>query len=528
MTSPFTGDDSAGVPGGSRPGDATSRTGVTECDAEVAGTVPAVVARARAAFRAGVNTGPDARRRNLQALRRMLRENRSSFEAALHNDLHKGRLEAGLTEIDAVLGEITHALRHLSSWLRPRRARTPLLLAPGSAKLVPEPLGVVLVMSPWNYPVNLTLSPLVGILAAGNTAVIKPSPDSPDTSDLIASLVPTYFPDHCVQVVRGELETSRAVLRERFDHIMFTGSGPVGRIVMEAAAQHLTPVTLELGGKSPAWFDEDAHLDTAARRLAWAKFVNAGQTCVAPDYVMTTPDRVPALVAALERAVEELWGTDPSHSGDYGRIINTRHFDRLSGCLDEIDGEGAGEGAGASDTGPEVAFGGVRDRDSLYMSPTVVTFPTARFSDGDVGSTPAVGTGAGWALLREEIFGPVLPVVPVESREQAVQLVNSWDKPLALYVFSDDPGTHRHFDEKTSSGAVVHNAGLIQVGICSLPFGGVGASGTGAYHGEDSFRTFSHMKPVLTKPLVPDTFPLLYPGTREPVRRLLGLMQRRG
>ena len=264
--------------------------------------VPRAVARARAVFESGKTRPLQARRRNVAAVGRMIAQHRREFERALHDDLHKSRREAGVTEIDVTLGEAAHTLRHLRRWMSPKRVLTTPALWPSWARVVPEPLGVVLVMSPWNYPLNLTLDPLIGVLAAGNTAVIKPSPESVHTSALMARLIPHYFPEGTVQVLPGSIEVSQRVLKERFDHIVFTGSGRVGSIVMKAAAEHLTPVTLELGGKSPVWVDDDRHLRGVARRLAWAKFTNAGQTCVAPDYVLTTPERVPLLVSALRRA----------------------------------------------------------------------------------------------------------------------------------------------------------------------------------------------------------------------------------
>lgn len=466
--------------------------------------VARAVARARAVFDSGVTRPLSARHRSVASIGRMLEENRTLFEEALYADLRKSRREAGITEIDVALGEVAHTLRHLARWTAPRRVATSPVFWPCAVHVAPEPLGVVLVMSPWNYPVNLTLDPLVGILACGNTAVIKPSPESRHSSQLLARLVPKYFPDGSVQVILGSVEAAEQVLQERFDHILFTGSGPVGKIVMRAAAEHLTPVTLELGGKSPAWFDDDEHLDAAARRLAWAKFTNAGQTCVSPDYILTTPDRVPALVRALRAAVGQLWGPDPATSAEYARIITARHFDRLVGLLDE----------------GHIEFGGSHDRDDLYIEPTVVTFP-------DVGRE-IVGPGAPYRILQEEIFGPILPILTVASREEAVRVINGWDKPLSLYVFSDSADTRRFFEWHTSSGAVVSGAALVHVGIGSLPFGGVGASGMGAYHGRDSIRTFSHLKPVVSKPLVPDTLRFLNPGTGEGVQRLLARMQRRG
>jgi len=461
------------------------------------------VSEARRLFDSGATRPVAARVRRLRALRALLTENQAAFEAALWSDLHKGADEAQLTEIGVTLAEINHTLRHLRRWARPKRGPVPASLWPARARLVSEPLGVVLVLAPWNYPVQLLLDPLAGVLAAGNTAVIKPSELAPATSALVARLVPRYFPDGAVRVVEGGVPETTELLAERFDHIVFTGSGTVGRIVMRAAAEHLTPVTLELGGKSPVWFDDDAHLRQAARRIAWAKFTNAGQTCVAPDYVMTTPDRVPALVGALREAIAEMWGTDPRAGRDYGRIVDERQFDRLVGLLD----------------GTEVVVGGDHDRAERYIAPTVVIAP----SDG---GPPVVGPEAAHPVLREEIFGPVLPVVAVESAEQAVRVVNGWDKPLALYVFSASARTRRLFEQNTSSGAVAHDAGLVHVVATGLPFGGVGASGIGAYHGAHSWRAFSHLKPVLRKPLTPDTLRLVQPPfTRIGLRLVQRLMR---
>ncbi|MEU3645816.1 aldehyde dehydrogenase family protein [Lentzea sp. NPDC034063] len=462
------------------------------------GAIPALVSDARKVFESGATRSPAAA---LQTLRALVTENQQEFEAALWSDLHKGAGEAQLTEIGVVLAEINHTLRHLRRWTRSRRGPVPLALWPARARLVSEPLGVVLVIAPWNYPVQLLLDPLVGILAAGNTAVLKPSELAPATSALIARLVPAYFPDGAVRVVEGGVEETTELLAQRFDHIVFTGSGAVGRIVMRAAAEHLTPVTLELGGKSPAWFDDDAHLDQAARRLVWAKFTNAGQTCVAPDYVMTTPDRVPALVEAFRRAIEDLWGSDPRASENYGRIVNERQFDRLVSLLD----------------GTDVVVGGEHDRSERYIAPTVV-----------VTEGRAVGPDATHPVLREEIFGPILPIVAVESAERAIDVVNDWDKPLALYVFSSSARTRRLFERRTSSGAVVHDAGLIHVAATGLPFGGVGASGIGAYHGPYSWRAFSHLKPVLRKPLALDTLRLAQPPFTGLGARLAQRLMRRG
>ncbi|MGW3861755.1 aldehyde dehydrogenase family protein [Streptomyces sp. NPDC005047] len=450
--------------------------------------IPAVVSSARRLFDSGATRPLVARTDRLKALRAMLTENETAFEAALWSDLHKSAGEAQMTEIGVVLAEINHTLHHLRRWAQPRRGPVPAALWPARSRLLSEPLGVVLVIAPWNYPLQLLLNPLAGVLAAGNTAVLKPSELAPATSELVTRLVPRYFPDGAVRVVEGGVPETTELLAQRFDHIVFTGSGMVGRVVMRAAAEHLTPVTLELGGKSPVWFDNDARLHQAARRLAWAKFTNAGQTCVAPDYVMTTPDRVPALVNALRTAITDIWGPDPRAGQDYGRIVSERQFDRLVALLD----------------GTDVVIGGESDRAERYIAPTVVTVPA-------VNGRPSVGPDATHPVLREEIFGPVLPIITVDDAHQAVEVINAWDKPLALYVFTSSARTRRLFEEHTSSGAVVHDAGLIHVAATGLPFGGVGASGMGAYHGAYSWRTFSHLKPVLHKPLAPDTLRLVQP-----------------
>ncbi len=479
--------------------DGSSDTASEPCD------LAGIVMRARTAFAGGASLA--VRRRRLETLRGLLRTNADAVAAALHADLGKSEREARFTEIDVVLGEIAHTLRHLKSWTASRRAPLPLAFAGARARVVREPRGVVLVLAPWNYPLQLLLAPAVGALAAGNTVVLKPSEHAPHTAALLARLIAHAFPDGALQVVTGEVDRTIALLEERFDHIVFTGSGAVGSQVMAAAAKHLTPVTLELGGKSPAWFDDDEHIDDAARRIAWAKFTNAGQTCVAPDYVMTTPERVPALAAALQGAIVDLWGEDPRASPEYGRIVNTRQFDRLAALLPR-DGSSV----------CRIATGGQTDRDDLYIAPTIVQLPHVE--------EPTVGPDAVHPLLREEIFGPILPILPVASARAAITVVRGWEKPLALYVFSDSPATRTLFERETSSGAVVHDAAMIQVGAHTLPFGGVGASGMGRYHGRYSIETFSHLKPVLRSPYWPDVLRLVQPGAPTWLRQLASLLQR--
>lgn len=428
-----------------------------------------VVARLRATFRTGRTKPVEWRTAQLRRLRDLLTEKGPDLEAALHADLGKSAAEAQRTEIGFTVREIDHTLDHLTDWLRPEPAPVPAHLgADATAWTQYDPLGVVLVIAPWNYPVQLLLAPVAGALAAGDTVVAKPSELAPATSAVLARLLPEYLDAEAVAVVEGGVPETTALLAERFDHIFYTGNGTVGRIVMRAAAEHLTPVTLELGGKSPAFVDRDADLDVVAARLAGGKFLNAGQSCVAPDYVLTDPETAAALEPALVRAVEALYGADPARSAEYARIVNERHFDRLTGLLDS----------------GRVVVGGDGDRAEKYIAPTVLA---------DVAPDAAV--------MREEIFGPILPIVTVSGLDEAIEFVNDRDKPLALYVFSASDGTRERFAAETSSGGLGHGLPLAHLTVSDLPFGGVGESGMGSYHGRWSIETFSHRKAVLKKPL---------------------------
>ncbi|MER6565963.1 aldehyde dehydrogenase family protein [Streptomyces sp. NPDC001093] len=428
-----------------------------------------LVARLRATFATGRTKPVEWRTGQLRRLRAMLTERGADLAAALHADLGKSSAEAYRTEIDFTVREIDHTLDHLEEWLRPEPAPVPAHLgADATAWTQYDPLGVVLVIAPWNYPAQLLLAPLAGALASGNAVVAKPSELAPATSAALAELIPAYLDTDAVAVVEGGIPETTALLAERFDHIFYTGNGTVGRIVMRAAAEHLTPVTLELGGKSPVFVDRDADLDVVADRLARGKFLNAGQTCVAPDYVLTDPETAAALEPALVRAVEALFGTDPATSPEYGRIINERHFDRLSGLL------GSGR----------IAVGGRTDRDAKYIAPTVLA---------DVDPKAPV--------MREEIFGPILPIVTVSGLDEAIAFINDRDKPLALYVFTESERTRARIAAETSSGGLGHGLPLAHLTVSDLPFGGVGESGMGSYHGRYSIETFSHRKAVLAKPL---------------------------
>ncbi|MFM8304567.1 MAG: aldehyde dehydrogenase family protein [Actinomycetota bacterium] len=453
------------------------RTEIPTTPASTSLDAPALVAGLRATFASG-RTRPIAwRRAQLDGLRTMLVEREQDLLDALATDLAKPRLEAYATEIGFVLGDLDHARRHLERWVAPEKVRAPLATRPGRAWIQREPLGVVLVVAPWNYPVQLTLAPLLGALAAGNAAVVKPSELAPATSAVLARRIPEYTDPDAVAVVQGAVDETTALLAQRWDHIFYTGNGRVGRLVMRAAAEHLTPVTLELGGKSPVVVDRSANLGVAAKRIAWGKYLNAGQTCIAPDYVLCHEAVIDELTDRIGDAVRTFYGRDPRESPDYARIVDTRHLRRLVGYLD--DGE--------------IAFGGESDEPTRYVAPTALR---------------AVADDA--PSMTEEIFGPVLPIRAVSGTDEAVEFITAREKPLALYVFADDDGTARDVVDRTSSGTVCVNGTLFQVSVADLPFGGVGESGIGAYHGRRSFEVFSHTKGVLRRATRPDPA-LAYP-----------------
>lgn len=457
-----------------------------------AGAVQAadVVERLRATFRSGVTRPVAWRRDQLRALIRMLTEGEEELLAALAADLGKPAVEGWSTEIALPIADIEDTLKRLDGWVRPERVPTPMAQRPGRSWIVREPLGVALVIAPWNYPLQLLVLPLAAALAAGNCVIVKPSELAPATSAAIARLLPRYTDPAAVHVVEGGVAETTELLAQRLDHIFYTGNGRVGRIVMRAAAEHLTPVTLELGGKSPAIVAADADVPVAARRIAWGKFLNAGQTCVAPDHVLVHRAVHDRFVAELRTAVRQFYGEDPRSSPDYGRIVNDQHFTRVTGLLD------AGGYA-------NLVTGGQRDAASRYLAPTVVD-----------------GVRDDAALMAEEIFGPVLPVLPVEDVAAAVDRVNAADKPLALYAFTGDQATVRQIVDGTSSGGVVINHTLLHLSVPGLPFGGVGASGMGAYHGRHGFEVFSHRRAMLAKPAKPD-LPVQYPPYTGWKRRVL-------
>ncbi|WP_280716890.1 aldehyde dehydrogenase family protein [Kitasatospora sp. MAP5-34] len=436
--------------------------------AAVATDPATVVARVRATFDSGVTKPLDWRLRQLAALRSMLTEQTEAFQQALQADLGKSPKEAYRGEIGFTLNELDHTVAHLAEWLSPKPAAVPDFFLPAEAHVVRDPLGVVLVIAPWNYPLQLALVPLLGALAAGNTAVVKPSEVTPATSAAIARLLPRYLDREAVAVVEGGVPETTELLAQRFDHIFYTGNGAVGRIVMTAAVKHLTPVTLELGGKSPALVEPGVDLAATAQRIARGKFGNAGQICVAPDYILAIGDTAAALEEHLATAVQALYGDDPSADPAYGRIVNERHHDRLTALL--------GDG--------RIVTGGTHDRAGRYLAPTVLA---------DVSPDAPV--------MQAEIFGPVLPIISVPDLDAAIAFINDRDKPLALYAFTESELTKRRLTEETSSGALAFGLPVSHLAMPELPFGGVGESGMGRYHGEYSIDTFSHAKAVLDKPI---------------------------
>ncbi|MEM6730167.1 MAG: aldehyde dehydrogenase family protein [Myxococcota bacterium] len=438
---------------------------------------PSLIGSLRSAFESGKTRPLAWRRSQLQALIALCNERESELAQAIYEDFKKPELEAVVTDVRVNIAEAEFALRHLEDWVRPTRASAPLALQPASGEVRSEPFGVALILSPWNYPVQLALQPLVAALAAGNCAVVKPSELTPATSAALARLLPSYLDTDCVAVVEGGVPETTALLEQRFDKIFYTGNGAVARIVMAAAAKHLTPVSLELGGKSPVILDGTLNMRLAARRLVWGRFLNAGQTCVAPDYVLVAREHKSALIDALRETIREFYGADPKQSRDFARIVNDRHFTRLAGLLE----------------GHDPAVGGERDADERYIAPTVLDDPSP--------DSP---------VMREEIFGPVLPVLAYDSLDEAIRFVNDRDAPLALYVFSKKRSVQQQVIDGTRSGGAVINDTTVHLGCLDLPFGGAGESGMGAYHGHFGFEAFSRKRAVLDRATFVDP-PLRYP-----------------
>ena len=425
-----------------------------------------VVRTLRAAFDSDLTRDLAWRQDQLAALERMMVENEAPIAEALKADLGKPFGEASTAEIDFVRKEAAHARKHLRRWSRPQRTAAPIAIQPGKSFIEAAPYGVTLIIGAWNYPFQLVLAPLVGAIAAGNCAVIKPSELAARSSALLKQLVERYLDPRAFAVIEGDAEVSTDLLAQRFDLIFYTGGERVGRVVMAAAARHLTPVVLELGGQNPCIVDETADLAVAARRIVWGRFLNAGQVCVAPDHVYVAASVEARLLEELKRAVAAMFGHDPKQSPDFGRIVNPRHAARLQALL--ADGR--------------AVTGGQADVDACYVAPTILTEVRA--------NAP---------VMSEEIFGPILPVLPYETLETPLAAINARSPALALYAFTKDKATADRIIASTRSGSATINDTVVFMANPNLPFGGVGASGMGAYHGWYSFETFSHRRAVLRR-----------------------------
>lgn len=428
--------------------------------------IHALISAQRAHFQSGATLPLSARREALHALGQAIRLHERDIAAALAADLNKSPAESYMCEIGMTLSELRYAERHLNRWARDRSVPTPLSQFHAKSFTVCDPYGVVLIMSPWNYPFLLTLEPLIGAIAAGNCCIVKPSAYSPATSALIQRLLSQCFPPEYVAVVEGGRAENQALLEQKFDYIFFTGSVAVGKEVMAKASVHLTPVTLELGGKSPCVVDKSAKLDLAAKRLVFGKLLNCGQTCVAPDYVLIDKARKDDFLAALKKWMSAMYGSDPLDNQGYVRMINRKHFDRVMGLID-----------------PEkVVYGGQSDPETLKIQPTILD----HVSPED-------------PVMQEEIFGPILPILTYDSLDEAVDFINGRPHPLALYLFSEDKAVQERFLRRVPFGGGCINDTIIHLASSRLGFGGVGDSGMGSYHGKKSFETFSRRKSIVKK-----------------------------
>lgn len=425
-----------------------------------------LVKKQREYFETGATKSVDFRLEKLRALKAEMKRQERKIHEALRKDLNKSEFESYMTETGLTISELGYLEKHLKGYARPKRHLTPLAHFHGKSFTIKEPYGVVLIMSPWNYPFMLCMEPLVGAVAAGNCCILKPSAYAPAVSAAVRELVEAVFPPEYVAVVEGGREENAELLEQRFDYIFFTGGVKVGKLVLEKASRYLTPVTLELGGKSPCIIDETADLKTAAKRLAFGKFLNGGQTCVAPDYLLIQESVKEPFLALLEKTIKQMYGEKPLENPDYPKIINEKHFERISGLLE----------------GTKLRIGGEKNRKTLQIAPTVLDSVTAKAP-----------------VMQEEIFGPVLPVLTFRTVEEAEAFVKEREKPLACYIFTKDRTVERRLLSSLSFGGGCVNDTIIHLATSRMGFGGVGNSGMGSYHGKKSFETFSHEKSIVKK-----------------------------
>jgi acyl-CoA reductase-like NAD-dependent aldehyde dehydrogenase len=423
-----------------------------------------LVAGQRAYFKSGATRPADWRVGQLEALRRMIDESRDAMYDALWHDLRRNRTDADLMDVDYNIREVDHALHHIHTWMKPSREHTPIVMEPAHIRVRRDPFGVTLIIGAWNEPYMLTLAPLVAAIAAGNTAVLKPSEIAVATGAQLAEMVPKYMDPEAFAVVGGGIPETTALLDQKWDMIFFTGSPSVGKIIHQAAAKHLTPAVLELGGKNPTIVHSSADLKSAARRIALGRYANSGHICTAPDHVLVWPDVKDELVEELKQTLHEFYGDDPQQSPDYGRVINRRNFDRLAGLLD---------------SGTAVV-GGTTDPDELYIAPTVL-----------------VDVPLDSPIMQDEVFGPILPILEIDSVDKVIDWVNEHPEPLGLYIFAEDGDVVEQILERTSSGDACVNDCSVHPLIPELPFGGVGNSGMGKYHGHWGFEAFTNARGVL-------------------------------
>lgn len=443
--------------------------------------IQAIVKKQRTYFLSGATLSIEGRKKALADLKKAIKDYEEKIADAIKADLGKSHDEAFMCEIGLTISEISYMQKHVKRFVKEKRVKTPLTLFPARSFVKPMPYGVVLVMSPWNYPFLLTMGPLVDAIAAGNTVVVKPSAYSPATSAVIKELLESVFTPEYVAVVTGGRAENTCLLQEKFDYIFFTGSQAVGKEVMEQAAKHLTPVTLELGGKSPCIVDKSVDLKLAARRIVFGKFLNCGQTCVAPDYILCEKSVRDELVNALKAEIVRQYGKDPLTNALYGKLINEKHFERVRGLIEK----------------EKVVHGGNSDVTALKIEPSILQNVT--FSD---------------AIMQEEIFGPLLPIVEIDSIEEAIGIINQRPRPLALYVFAGDKTVSKKVISRCAFGGGCINDTIVHLATSSMGFGGVGESGMGAYHGKVGFDTFSHKKSMVDKKKWLD-LPMRYQPYRE-------------